>query len=351
MLNIAVGHVCLNRGYTPTLKQIELLIKALGTFGIKQYLICRDDSPLLKAIKGIKEVTIVKIHGVVDPKYTGHFKVLRRVDVIHAHDLHGYNWAFFHFMMFGTPYILSFRNNEIPVNNFVNRTLFNWASSICVSNSIIAENIKDQFDIKAQIVPSCTSNFTVNDEQVEQIKGRYQKRYIIGMVADLINRYYGQATIIEAVELLKNKIPHLIVLLIGKGDDIGLLRAKAKGNIAIKFLGDKKNYYDYIKAMDLYINPVNIDTRTSVMLDVMDLGVPIISTNVGLIPEIVKDRVTAYVIPAQDPQALADAILDLKNDSNLRHTLIYNAKNMAASHDPLYSANNYVNIYKKLVLS
>ena len=57
------------------------------------------------------------------------------------------------------------------------------------------------------------------------------------------------------------------------------------------------------------------------LLEAMALRRPSISTNVYAIPEAVKDRETGILIDAGDSKALADAILLLKDDVELRESL------------------------------
>ncbi|HUF05024.1 MAG TPA: glycosyltransferase family 4 protein [Aridibacter sp.] len=57
------------------------------------------------------------------------------------------------------------------------------------------------------------------------------------------------------------------------------------------------------------------------LLEAMALGVPIISTNVYAIPEAVIDRQTGLLIEAGDPEALACAMIELKNDPQFREKL------------------------------
>jgi glycosyltransferase involved in cell wall biosynthesis len=50
----------------------------------------------------------------------------------------------------------------------------------------------------------------------------------------------------------------------------------------------------------------------------MAAGVPVVATRSGAIPETIKDTQTGFLVSKNDPRALADSILKLLRDDNLR---------------------------------
>jgi len=63
-----------------------------------------------------------------------------------------------------------------------------------------------------------------------------------------------------------------------------------------------------------------------VLLEAMALGVPIVASHVGGIPEILEDSTEAVLVPAKDPEALARAIGAVAGSSELRAELIRAAR-------------------------
>jgi len=74
-------------------------------------------------------------------------------------------------------------------------------------------------------------------------------------------------------------------------------------------------------ALDMLVIPSRSEGMTTVLLDAMLMGVPVVSTRVGTVPQIVRDGETALLVPIDDTQALADAIARLAADKPLRRRL------------------------------
>lgn len=64
----------------------------------------------------------------------------------------------------------------------------------------------------------------------------------------------------------------------------------------------------FFAAADAVVLPYHSATQSGIVQIAMNYGTPIITTNVGGLPEVVKDGVMGYVVPPQDPEALTAAI-------------------------------------------
>ena len=65
------------------------------------------------------------------------------------------------------------------------------------------------------------------------------------------------------------------------------------------------------------LNPSLADNMPNSVLESMASGVPVVSTNVGGVPYIVQDGVTALLVPPANPPAMAAACLRLLGDPDL----------------------------------
>jgi glycosyltransferase involved in cell wall biosynthesis len=65
----------------------------------------------------------------------------------------------------------------------------------------------------------------------------------------------------------------------------------------------------------------NRDGLPTVLLEAMAVGLPVVSTDVVGIPELVRDGQTGLIAPEGDPEALAAALMRMTDEAGLRHRL------------------------------
>ncbi|MBE0436035.1 MAG: glycosyltransferase family 4 protein, partial [Methylomicrobium sp.] len=72
---------------------------------------------------------------------------------------------------------------------------------------------------------------------------------------------------------------------------------------------------------DILLNPTTVDNMPNSLLEAMACGIPIITTDVGGIPYIVKDKETALFTPVDNPALMATQICKLLASSELYNHL------------------------------
>lgn len=83
-------------------------------------------------------------------------------------------------------------------------------------------------------------------------------------------------------------------------------------------LGYRDDLCRVMKSVDLFVLPSHAEGTPRVITEAMAAGLPIIATNVGGIPEQVEDRKNGLLIEPKRPDQLANAILGLMDDRELR---------------------------------
>ena len=100
----------------------------------------------------------------------------------------------------------------------------------------------------------------------------------------------------------------------GLGDKFRMVLSEEVG-------ADRLDVLRFFRIADVFTLPSYVEGLPGSMLEAMALGVASISTNVYAIPEALKDNDTGLLIPAGDADALAEAIMTLRNDGELRGRL------------------------------
>lgn len=115
--------------------------------------------------------------------------------------------------------------------------------------------------------------------------------------------------------------------IIGYGSDEEKIREKIRElSLEDRFiiLGKKKNPYPYIKACDIYVQPSRYEGKAVTVREAQMLGKPVIITNFKTAKSQVKDGFDAMISP-MDVHSVADTVIQLSNDDNLRNVLSKNA--------------------------
>ena len=65
----------------------------------------------------------------------------------------------------------------------------------------------------------------------------------------------------------------------------------------------------YFAASDLVVLPYVSATGSGIVQTSFGCNKPVISTNVGCLPEVIEDGKTGYIVNSKDPKAIADAVV------------------------------------------
>jgi glycosyltransferase involved in cell wall biosynthesis len=118
----------------------------------------------------------------------------------------------------------------------------------------------------------------------------------------------------------------------------------------VRFLGMRTDVYSLMTAFDIFVLPSLHEGVPMVLLEAMALGIPVVASRVGGIPEILEDRKEALLVPARNAEALATAIGFVAGSIELRNELIRSARaRVQAQFSITASARSMRDMYRSLV--
>ena len=163
--------------------------------------------------------------------------------------------------------------------------------------------------------------------------------------------------IYDLLDVLKNnkeKYDGKLLLLIGGDGEtekvVNFIRQNNLDNI-IKFEGwvSGEQKILLLNQADTYILPSYNEGLPISVLEAMSYSLPIVSTNVGGIPEILKDGVNGYLIHPGNKNKMEESINNLMSDKGLRQKMGVASQNMAREHLPEYVEKQLSNLYNELL--
>jgi N-acetyl-alpha-D-glucosaminyl L-malate synthase BshA len=128
----------------------------------------------------------------------------------------------------------------------------------------------------------------------------------------------------------------------------GLCR-QMEAHADIKFLGRQEQMEEILAISDLFILPSEYESFGLVALEAMAASVPVISTNVGGLPEININGVTGFLSDVGDVEDMSKNIIDIFSDENRFLEMKRNALEQARKFDIHNIVPEYENLYKKVL--
>jgi glycosyltransferase involved in cell wall biosynthesis len=151
-------------------------------------------------------------------------------------------------------------------------------------------------------------------------------------------KIYNPILAIKVLEELLKEYPKAELCMVGPEKDESFkecFKYAESNKLPVKFTGKltKQEWIDLSKEYDIFLNTTNVDNTPVSLIEAMALGFPIISTNVGGIPYLIKDQKTGLLVPAKNKSAMVHAIGTLLKNQNLAESLSQNARNQSEKFD------------------
>jgi len=161
-------------------------------------------------------------------------------------------------------------------------------------------------------------DLTFNPAELRISLGLDINKKIVTMVANLDPIKRHKDFLISAAKVLK-QYKAVQFLLIGRGKSEYEQRLRGLSEeLGIRdnvlFAGFRRDVAQILSISDISVLTSTSEGCSNTILESMSVGIPVIATNVGGNPEVVKNGETGLLIPAQDTEALANSILRLLQD-------------------------------------
>ena len=130
----------------------------------------------------------------------------------------------------------------------------------------------------------------------------------------------GVDVLVRAAAIVNRSNPDLRFMLVGDGPalaEMGQLSAELR--TPCLFPGGHRNVLPFLSAFDIAVLPSRSEGFSNSLLEYMAAGLPVVATDVGGNRETLEH--TGLLVPANDAESLANAILSLASDRNLRERL------------------------------
>jgi glycosyltransferase involved in cell wall biosynthesis len=143
---------------------------------------------------------------------------------------------------------------------------------------------------------------------------------LIVLVGNMHSDVKGHPWLIAVAPSIVVEFPDARIVLVGDGEQRREFERQASAlGLAhnVMFLGQRNNIPEILACCDIAVLPSKAEGLPNAVLEYMAAGLPVVASSVGGNSEIIRDDMTGLLVPPQDAQALAVALLRLLRDPGL----------------------------------
>lgn len=358
-----VLHLSSERTWRGGEQQIAYLMGVLKTHGVESIVAVRKDSAFVAKTKSDYKLIELPFSSELD-LYTA-WKIRNivkkeKIDIVHMHSGHGHTLGVLsHKLGHDAALVLSKRTDYPVKDNPLSRWKFNYPGIkkiLCVSDKI--RQIVSQDLIEPSKAITVYSGIDLKrfpakpTQDIREIAGLPpDTKVVISTAAISPQKDYG--TFMKVAAELKVHHPDLHFVICGEGpseNEIINVATELGLTGRVHFLGFRKDIANFLGSADLFLITSKEEGLGTSILDAFAVGLPVVATAAGGIPEIVRHGQTGLLAPVGDFKMLATHIENLIYISgNIKEELKKNAHQLAEEFSYVRTGEKTYSIYQEIL--
>jgi glycosyltransferase involved in cell wall biosynthesis len=361
--NLNILHIDTEKSWRGGQQQVYYLHESLVNQGINSVLVCNKSSELKKKCEAknlpFLEQSMIGEIDIFSAYQISKFCKKNNINIVHSHSAHAIAIGILVKLFYTKAKLIVVKRVDFPIKkNFLSQLKYNNKrinKIVCISDFIKSVLIKDGID--HQKLLTIRSGVDVNkfkdvnpEEKFRESFGIYRNEFLIGTVAAFAG-HKDYPNLIQAFQIVRKKMENVKLCCVGDGplfEKIKTLANDLKLEKDIVFPGFTNNIGNYLKTFDLFVLASKKEGLGTSIIDAMSVGLPIVATNTGGIPEIIENGKNGILVEPKNPNELANAIVDLINNQDQREMLGKNALQNVFKYSIETTVNKNIELYKKL---
>ena len=297
------------------------ICKRLPLIGAEVDLFCPKGRPFVEyaAKQGIQSISW-KTHGKLDPVTV--IKLARlikknKIDVIHTHLSTASLLGAYAAKLAGVPSVAH-------VHGMNSSTCFKHSTLVIAVSEAVKKHLCAQGLDESKVIVLHNGIDLAHFQPMSIAEAKYGLGYdlktpVFGVFGRL-SPEKGQKIAVEAFSILLKSYPSAQLILAGSGkshDELRLLVSKLNISHSVNFVGFISDPRQVMSACDAIVVPSVKEGFGLAAVEAMALSRPVVCTNTGGLPEVVVNGETGFVVPVNNPQAIADKLAGLMENKGL----------------------------------
>jgi glycosyltransferase involved in cell wall biosynthesis len=338
---VKVAHLDTGRTWRGGQNQVLLLARGLAARGVAQTLFA-PDGPLLERARALGLATVRwRPRGEWDVASGWTLRgALRRArpDVVHAHSAHAHAVGVPAARAAGVPAVVVSRRVDFAVGGHaLSRLKYGWPDAyLCISRGVMAAMRRGGVpERKLLLVPSGVPRPVTGApaDDLFATLGIGPEQPVVGTVAALAP-HKDHATLMQAARRVIDARPEVAFVWLGEGECRPALERQRRAlqlERHVHMPGFRADALAFVPRFTVFALASWLEGLGTSLLDAQWLGVPVVATAVGGIPDVIDDGVTGRLVPPRDPDAMARALLEALGDPTRRTAWAARAREAVAA--------------------
>jgi len=278
---------------------------------------------------------------------------LRRADVVHV-----FAASYSSFLLapvpaciiarlFGKPVVLNYHSGEAPDHlrrSAVARLVLRRLVDANVVPSAFLRDVFRSFAIDADVVP----NIVDLRQFIYRVRDPLRPRLLCTRNFEAL---YNLSCVLRAFAKIQAHYPAATLTLVGSGSQETTLRKEAAAlcleNVTFAGRVAPSEIHAYYANADIYVQAPRIDNMPLSLLEAFASGLPVVSTDVGGVPSMLRHGVDGLLVADNDADALADQIVKLLTDDALARRLAESAHRTLAAYQWPVVREGWLQAYRR----
>ena len=236
------------------------------------------------------------------------------VNILHAHSGHALSVAIWAKMFYPACKIVASRRVDFRIRGFFSRLKYRRADKIvCISREIRRVMLDCGIeDNRLAVIHSGVDldRFASCKASRDYLPESLRNRRIIGIVAALAG-HKDYPNLLQAAQNILDANPDAVFVSLGDGPEREAVHALAQPEplrSRFIFLGHRDDVGTILKSFDFFVMSSRKEGLGTSIIDAMAQGLPIVATDAGGIPELIRDRENGILVERQNSNALAEGL-------------------------------------------
>lgn len=276
----------------------------------------------------------------------------RKIDILHTHIFTANLWGRLAGKAAKIPVLISHEHSDFSLEKGTRRIIDRLLAYRTKKIIAVSEDLRKRIIFEEGILPDKVLTIK-NGIDWGRMKPRHTRlemrralgisgeNVLVGIVGALEPRK-DHHTFLQAARIAVTLAPELRFLVVGDGpmrDELEKEVLALHIKDFIQFAGLRSDIPDLLRALDIYVSSSTTEGISIALLEAMYMGLPVIATDVGGTPEVVRDDETGLLVPKSNPDIMAEMLVRLAGNPEERRKLGQAGYNLAVNE---FSADSMV---------